>query len=85
MSSIYGDVMFHLLEKNYIVSAQIQHTITTPNLGLNIFYFIYMKRYWAKHRYYVETFSHTAFAIVRTQIFNHRTHSHNALTQVSPV
>ena len=35
-------------------------------LGLNIFYFIYMKRDWAEHRCYVEALSHTTYTIVLT-------------------
>ena len=37
------------------------------DVGLNIFYFIYMKRDWAEHRCYGDALSHT-FTIVRTCI-----------------
>ena len=35
-------------------------------IGLNIFYFIYMKRDWEEHRCYVEALSHTTYTIVLT-------------------
>ena len=35
-------------------------------IGLNIFYFIYMKRDWAEHWCHVEALSHTTYTIVLT-------------------
>ena len=52
----------------------------SKRLGLNIFYFIYMKRDWAEHRRYVEALFHTTYTIILRQVINHRhihtTYSH---------
>ena len=40
-------------------SNELDSDVNCQYFGLNIFYFIYMKRDWAEHRCYVEALSHT--------------------------